>query len=59
MASKPKQCAFGEEPFNARLSKYLVFILMTIMEGHLATKVSLDVITDVVHRLIMMIVLYG
>ena len=39
------QFAFSQEPFDARLCKYLIFTLMTVMEGQLARTLTVDVVT--------------
>ncbi len=53
------QTTFALQPNDARLSKYTVFTMMTIMESTLAQSLSLDVATVVMHELIMLTILYS
>lgn len=53
------QAGFAQDPFDARLCKYLIFTLMTIMEGQLAKSLTVDVVTVVMHELIMLTILYS
>jgi len=53
------QAAFAQQPFDPRLCKYLIFTLMTVMEGSLAQCLTVDVVTVVMHELIMLTILYS
>ncbi len=53
------QMAFSQQPFDARLCKYIIFTLMTVVEGPLAKRLTIDVVTVVMHELIMLTLLYG
>jgi len=53
------QTAFTQVPFDRRLCKYLIFTIMTIMEGPLARHLTVDVVTVVMHELIMLTILYS
>eukprot|EP00300_Choanocystis_sp_HF-7_P018003 c19904_g3_i1.p1 GENE.c19904_g3_i1~~c19904_g3_i1.p1 ORF type:complete len:1168 (+),score=239.78 c19904_g3_i1:138-3506(+) len=53
------QNVFASDSFDTRYCKYIIFALMTVMEAKLAAHLTLEVVTVVVHEMLMLTIIFS